>query len=409
MMVLAGCTGGVLGGSDPDSGGARSDGSRPRADSGEVEPGADAGSFGFDGGSSSRDSAIALDARASTGGGGMGVCTEVGWCTYPSTNMTAVCPPDTDYEYTFYCHNVVDAWGGAIADTSRNRLVLWGGGHNDYYGNEVYAFDLDDQTMYRLDDPGAIEPFNDTCPDELSDGTPNSRHTYSGLAYIAHADRMYAFGGSLGCRGGHGGVLTWTYDFATLRWRNMMPSGDRPPADVQLGVDAVYDPESRLVFLANRSSLYSYDYDANRYTELGDLSLGLNGNAVLDPSRRRIYLFTNDEGGSRYWYWIDLAAGAGYAVHTVDGGARGCEAIYYGPGLAYDPMTRTIVAWTNSGNDVTIFDPDTATCTTQSYGGGPVPPDYAGTYGRLQYFAAYDVFALVAWGAGDAYTLRLER
>jgi len=34
------------------------------------------------------------------------------------------------------------AWSGGALDTKRDRLVIWGGGHADYYGNELYAFYL---------------------------------------------------------------------------------------------------------------------------------------------------------------------------------------------------------------------------------------------------------------------------
>src|ERR1700761_6743036 len=38
--------------------------------------------------------------------------------------VRAVCGPSA----------VIDAWGGGALDTKRNRLVLWGGGHADYWG-----------------------------------------------------------------------------------------------------------------------------------------------------------------------------------------------------------------------------------------------------------------------------------
>ena len=49
--------------------------------------------------------------------------------------------------------NIVDAWNGAAVDAKRNRLIVWGGGHNDYYGNEVYALELSTMSIKRIVDP----------------------------------------------------------------------------------------------------------------------------------------------------------------------------------------------------------------------------------------------------------------
>src|SRR5258708_31206457 len=100
------------------------------------------------------------------------------------------------------CANVIMPWSGGIADTSRNRLIVWGGGHTDYSGNEIYALDLNSLSMLRITNPGSAAG---TCVAANPDGTPNARHTYDGLAYIANQDRMYAFAGSLACSAGSSG------------------------------------------------------------------------------------------------------------------------------------------------------------------------------------------------------------
>ena len=70
-----------------------------------------------------------------------------GWHSLPNTNLAFVCPKDDSLHGTSGCAAVIRAWGGAAADTKRNRLLVWGGGHNDYYGNEVYALDIEAQKM----------------------------------------------------------------------------------------------------------------------------------------------------------------------------------------------------------------------------------------------------------------------
>src|SRR5262245_48811183 len=63
-----------------------------------------------------------------------------GWNVIPQTLLQTVCPPDTpDYDFSTACRHILDGAPAAVADTCRNRLVVWGGA---YEGNEVYALDI---------------------------------------------------------------------------------------------------------------------------------------------------------------------------------------------------------------------------------------------------------------------------
>src|ERR1035437_3856207 len=74
-----------------------------------------------------------------------------GWQDLPNTQLQTVCPPNNfqpagggmpPYNFSDNCHYVYDAWNSAAADTKRNRLIVWGGGHAAYPGNEVYSLDM---------------------------------------------------------------------------------------------------------------------------------------------------------------------------------------------------------------------------------------------------------------------------
>src|SRR5213593_285726 len=78
------------------------------------------------------------------------------WLVAPNTNMSAVTPVNGQFAGTWGTDGpwaVIAAWGGGALDTQRSRLVLWGGGHADYYGNELYAFDIPTLTWSRVTDP----------------------------------------------------------------------------------------------------------------------------------------------------------------------------------------------------------------------------------------------------------------
>ena len=50
---------------------------------------------------------------------------------------------------------VMSACGGGTLDTARDRLLVWGGGHGDYAGNELCAFDLATLQWSRLTEPSS--------------------------------------------------------------------------------------------------------------------------------------------------------------------------------------------------------------------------------------------------------------
>jgi hypothetical protein len=75
-------------------------------------------------------------------------------------------------------HSVYDTYNGMGVDYANGKVfTLSPGGHNDYWGNEVYASDLtvDSPQMHRLRNATSR---NGTDPIRFSDGRPSSTHTY---------------------------------------------------------------------------------------------------------------------------------------------------------------------------------------------------------------------------------------
>jgi hypothetical protein len=99
------------------------------------------------------------------------------------------------------CKNVTAAWSGGAYDYIRKRMLVWGGGHGDYAGNEVYAFDTEALKWERLTDPSLGDKASLTDRDPLADGNPASRHTYDGLTFRSPEPRRPG-GPGRGDRGG---------------------------------------------------------------------------------------------------------------------------------------------------------------------------------------------------------------
>lgn len=326
-----------------------------------------------------------------------------GWHAIPGTKIQSVCAGANGFPQVLGntgCGAITAAWSGAVFDSRRDRMIVFGGGHGDYYGNELYAVDLQSASVERLTDPGL--PLAAGCSESVANGSqPNSRHTYDGIEYIEATDEMFVFGGSLACASGNFGNDTWTFDFGTERWTRRTPSGPTPWGDA--GVMTAYDPVTGLVFLHDRINLYSFDSRNNRYTQLSSGNAGLSyyGAATIDPERRLFLLFTG--GGMRSY---SIANGSSYQMQNFNssGGNAIVNSAY--PGVTYDPITDRIIGWTQgSGNSVYSLNVDTRQWSPITYSGGPQAVGN-GTHGRLRYSVASGVFVLANRVTDNVYILR---
>lgn len=83
------------------------------------------------------------------------------------------------------------AYSSGAYDSIANRWLIFGGGHNDYKGNEICAFSFDNYTWSLATSPSDLSVINEchncdpTCPNTayLSDGKPRSRHSYNHLVF----------------------------------------------------------------------------------------------------------------------------------------------------------------------------------------------------------------------------------
>ncbi len=359
---------------------------------------------------------VTVNNASSGSGSGSGIPSTLGWFDVAGQQIAPNCPPDPSN--TGSCYGVVDAWNSGIADTNRNILWVWGGGHNDYSGNEIYAFNLNTLKMTRANNPADPTP---TCADAFSNGTPSSRHTYGGTAYMPNVDKMYVFGGVPYCPGGGFISDTWTLNLSqvgssgTGGWTQMdstLGNGGVHPCNDFGNSQAQYDPNTGLVFVNDScQGMWTYDPNANSYTLMGAApsSLSLHEGTVIDPVHK-LFLRFGDNGAQS----ISIASGSNYSVTTLK--ASGCSGLEgNNPGLQWDPVLQLVVGWPNFGGTLYLYDPVADSCTTQTYSTN-APPDSDmtgspsttnGTFKRFGYFPALGVYALVNEWNIDVHTLRL--
>lgn len=313
----------------------------------------------------------------------------------PNTKIRSVLPstPQTGNPV-----NIVQAWSGATVDTKRNRLLVWGGGHSDYWGNEVYALDLSTLSIKRIIDPSPVTSQSN-CSSALPDGTPVSRHTYGGLTYIGHADRMFATGGSMApC--GSADMATWTYDFTALKWQKVLSGSS---LTLSYGFMAAYDALTKNVFVKDRSDFYSYSLETNKYTKLNSSTqdVSLYFSAALDTKRRKFVMV--GDGVVRV---IDLATNQMSTMATSNAPGALSQS---SPGIAYDPVADRIVVW-SGGSNVYALNMDTKVWTQVATNPGPTSAAPSeGTFGRWAYIPQYGVFVLVNNIDQNAWAFRLSK
>lgn len=345
----------------------------------------------------------------------------LGWTELTNTKIKTVgiAPPNgfggSPYAFFDNVAGHINGWGSAVFDSLRNRFVTWGGGHGDYGGNELYALDLDTQTLSRITDPAVPVSTSfegATDPEALAGGTqPNARHTYDILEYMAAHDKMFSHGGGLAFGGG-GSTATWLFNFGTNSWEGPVSTTGTKPKEGILGYTAGYSPAVDKVFIHADFDLWSYTPTTATYAKLTANGTGYTGNfhmtGVVDPVRERFFII----GGGDAW-WYDISSGSSYVRQNLSmTGAAGLLSANY-PGLAYHTPSGKIVGW-NGFDTIYLLDTQALTWTTQTFAGGPTPnitdagAGYAMTLGRFRYSDASGVFVVVNYADANMYVLRIS-
>lgn len=330
------------------------------------------------------------------------------WFQIPNSKIRPLCPMGQQGN----CASVIGAWSGGAWDPVHNRFLVFGGGHGDYSGNELYALELGTGTWSILSQPSSP---TQRSQDPLPDGKPVSRHSYDGLQYLTHANRFFAHGGSR-WQDGSGTSVTWLFESETGTWTNRMPTVANRFTGCCSEATA-YDPVTRRVYAHNSDFLRAWDEPTNAWVTLKNLGFppewpryatGGEPRGVIDPSRRLLWFL----GGRHLSTW-DLRAGA-YVTDAwiTTGGATftnaadvqnrmgqvittgGGEIITaQGPGIDYDPTADAFVAW--RGGAPWVLDLPTKTWSQRSATGAPPMPASRGTYGRWRYVSRVNAFLLV--------------
>jgi hypothetical protein len=94
---------------------------------------------------------------------------------------------------------IVSAWSSFAWDSANARLILWGGGHANYSGNEVYIWDGATGNWGR----GSLPSRVDANGFVVDAAAPQSAHTYDNNIYLPVNGMFLTFGGAAAPGGGN--------------------------------------------------------------------------------------------------------------------------------------------------------------------------------------------------------------
>ncbi len=310
------------------------------------------------------------------------------WRQIPNTKMTQVAS-DMFYDGKSTCCSFnIFAYSGAVKDDQRGLVYFWGGGHADYYGNEVYTFDLKSLTWKRLTDPSP-KSFDECTSNinlhRLSDGQPKSRHTYDQMVFISHLNIMWAHGGSI-CGRGSGLMDLWIFDPATRQWTDLDPDLTWS-WNQNLAMSSEYDPVTNKIYHFYANRIKAFDVDAVGWD---DFSLNFfhpsERSAVLDPDTRKIVLYGGSNDSNRVTVFdIDSRTIATPGVPDELPKRRA-------PGWTFDSKNGYFIAYGghgHQGRELWYYDVSTNNWFSETVPNGPDGNGFI--YQRFVYDAANDV------------------
>jgi hypothetical protein len=335
------------------------------------------------------------------------------WTEIPDTKMETVFPAYHGETWGGGPANVIAAWNGGALDPETNRLYLWGGGHEDYGGNEVYCFDLEAMRWTRVNDPS---PVKEWLPSGslaqayaiMQDG-PTAVHTYGNLAWAGNTRRFFT-GGAYTYRAAGAPTSWWQFDPAAIRWEQL-------PGPFPMGPSDYMADRAQIAILANEFVLYdpmSHQVVARHPNPLPDWGFGISnggyGGGFFLTMEHHGAIILYDLRGTPTPHLLainpELSPSYGFQQipppHPPPGEIRAM-------GIAWSPPAGKFVLWAGQGRTAWTFDPVARVFEELPNLVGPTPPPARsnGVYGRWRYVAKYDCFIGVNDSVSNVWLYRL--
>jgi hypothetical protein len=312
------------------------------------------------------------------------------WLEVPDSHLRDVAASPDEFPWVGQgegISGIVNDWCSGAYDTTRDRLYIGPcGGHNGYYGNEVYAFDVEALAWMRLNDPRPI--VTTECPEPSM--FPCALHTYDGLEYLpAPVDGLLQIGG-------WEGPMTYLMDPDAATWTVYPDWGQGRTGDI-----AAWDPVTEMLWAhscayAGTGKLSHWDPSTGEWTVRTEYTeLPYYHTAAVDPVRRLFVAV----GGGNVLTWTLAPVGEDVVMTALETSGDTALVEVGNPGLEYDPEIDRMVAW-HGGGDVYTLDLDASAWELRPPAAdNTVVPGAAnanGTYGRFRYVPSCNAYVVVS-------------
>jgi len=337
---------------------------------------------------------------------------------------------------------VMSGWNGAAFDNKRGNLLVFGGGHNAYGGNEVYAFNVSALKWVMLHPP--CRNINGRNPQFslglLNDWTPSTFHTYNLPVYAGNIDALVFtrsgwFGGGKFSQtpgGDSSKTETQVFDLKENRWETEMAKGRVRERNGGFGGTAgsmaVYDPKTGFIWRLGRGKgahLERYDPVRDRWKDFGKVHIDYYRAVAFDTKRSRIVLSGINNGSAKGkagdTMVINVARpNAPTGMQHIETTGEKLPEAGRDMGFVYDPVGDRYVAWLGEyggarPQDIYTLDPNQKPWLWKRvapHAGNhtiPTVQEHNGTFGRFVYVPQRDAFLLVNRTTENVYFYRLDR
>ena len=259
--------------------------------------------------------------------------------------------------------SITEGWNGAVFASRlgvSGSMIIFGGGHNDYFGSDVHAFDLSTRQWSRISDgyvSGGADAYGAGAvyPDSVyPDGSPLPPHTYGYVQYDSVGNDYLLLKGQLELGPDvRATPIPHMFNLDSLNWRR---GPKHPSAILNSGGWTTWD--------ASRRILWGHS--------------GENGNGLVG------FMPDGDNGDGTFGSWTPLYP---KKVEAADHNA-----------MAIDPVRDIIVVMVNAANALYSLDPsapDEEMAPLLCSGDQPVLSEfaaleYAPNLHRFVYYAAKD-------------------
>jgi len=299
------------------------------------------------------------------------------------------------------------SYSGGWYDPQNHQFCIFGGGHWDYSGNEVWCLDIALLTwreMYAPDvvttqtgDQGAYNNYDNTnypgavfnpAGEPIANANPASRHSYDQMEYVEGLGSV-VWGGYLW---GDGSATlwcdicadTWVFNFTTANWQYLYDGTNPSPITAAAGIGAsAYSSADNLMYSLVTGATWTFNPSNNRWTELtttGEVSYGVEMTMEYDSKRNRLYTFGGTYPNDPSLFQFDIATST-WSRLTPTGTGPDISAVF-GAGVAYDQANDVLLIY-QAGN-IWAYDPNNNSWAQYSPAVRPVDDGY-GVFGRFRY------------------------